>query len=58
MEFTINYVLENNTLTLEYEGIPDRDTYMSLTNHTYFNLSGNYKKDIGNQKITLYCANI
>ena len=55
VEFTINYVLENNTLTLEYEGIPDRDTYMSLTNHTYFNLSGNYKKDIGNQKITLYC---
>ena len=40
---------------MEYEGVPDRDTYMSLTNHTYFNLSGDYKKDIGNQKITLAC---
>ena len=28
---------------------------MSLTNHTYFNLSGDYKRDIGNQKITLAC---
>lgn len=54
IEFEIKYILEKNTLTLEYEGIPDRDTYMSLTNHTYFNLSGDYKKDIGNQKITLF----
>lgn len=53
IDFTVKYILENNKLTLEYEGIPDRDTYMSLTNHTYFNLSGDYKEDIGNQIITL-----
>lgn len=55
IDFTVKYILDKNSLILEYEGIPDRDTYMSLTNHTYFNLSGDYKKDIGNQKITLAC---
>ena len=55
IDFTVKYILDKNSLILEYEGVPDRDTYMSLTNHTYFNLSGNYKKDIGNQKITLAC---
>lgn len=55
IDFTIKYTLDKNSLILEYEGIADRDTYMSLTNHTYFNLSGDYKKDIGNQKITLTC---
>ena len=55
IDFTVKYTLDKNSLILEYEGITDRDTYMSLTNHTYFNLSGDYKKDIGNQKITLTC---
>lgn len=55
IDFTVKYILDKNSLILEYEGIPDRDTYMSLTNHTYFNLSGDYKRDIGNQKITLAC---
>lgn len=55
VEFTVKYILEKNSLTLEYTGIPDRDTYINLTNHTYFNLSGNYKRDIGNQNIKLFC---
>ena len=53
VEFTIKYILEKNKLILEYFGIPDRDTYINLTNHTYFNLSGNSKENIGNQIITL-----
>lgn len=53
IKFTVKYILEKNKLTLEYEGIPDRDSYMSLTNHTYFNLSGDYKENIGNQILTL-----
>lgn len=55
IDFTVTYTLDKNKLTLEYEGIPDRETYMSLTNHTYFNLNGDYKKDIGNQILTLFC---
>lgn len=53
VDFTIKYILRKNILTLEYEGIPDMETYMNLTNHTYFNLSGDCKKNIGNQNITL-----
>ncbi|MBX2875235.1 MAG: galactose mutarotase [Saprospiraceae bacterium] len=31
---------DNNTLTISYEGTTDEETPLSLTNHTYFNLSG------------------
>lgn len=53
--FTVKYTLRENRLTLEYEGKPDRDTYINLTNHSYFNLSGDLKRNIDNQKMTLCC---
>ena len=31
---------DNNELRIDYSAIPDADTPLSLTNHTYFNLSG------------------
>ena len=31
---------ETNELTISYYGITDRPTYLNLTNHAYFNLSG------------------
>lgn len=37
---TVRYTLIGDGLRLEYEAIPDRDTVVSLTNHTYFNLAG------------------
>ncbi len=46
VEFTIKYIIQDHSLTLEYIGIPDRDTYINLTNHIYFNLSGNFNKEI------------
>lgn len=51
VDFTINYILKDNSLEIQYLGIPDRDTYLSLTNHTYFNLAGETKENIDNQKI-------
>lgn len=53
VEFTIRYTIDENSITIEYLGIPDRETYMNLTNHTYFNLSGNSKTDILQQEIKL-----
>jgi aldose 1-epimerase len=35
--FSLN---DNNELSIDYSAIPDADTPLSLTNHTYFNLSG------------------
>lgn len=49
VEFIVKYIVEKESLTLDYLGIPDRDTYMNLTNHVFFNLSGNRKRDIKNQ---------
>ena len=34
-------VTEGNALIIEYEGDSDRKTYINMTNHSYFNLSGN-----------------
>lgn len=33
-------VTEENGLKISYEGISDKDTYVSMTNHSYFNLNG------------------
>lgn len=33
-------VTDNNGLKITYEGISDKDTYVSMTNHSYFNLNG------------------
>ena len=35
---------ETNELTISYYGITDRPTYLNLTNHAYFNLSGDKRK--------------
>lgn len=37
---------ENNDLVISYSGISDKKTLLNVTNHTYFNLSGNLKRDI------------
>mgnify|MGYP003301825419 CR=1 FL=1 len=33
-------VTEDNGLKIVYDGISDKDTYVSMTNHSYFNLEG------------------
>jgi aldose 1-epimerase len=37
---------EDNALEIEYLAVSDRDTVVNLTNHTYFNLSGEGTSDI------------
>lgn len=42
----VTYLLNNkNELTISYEGKTDQKTLVNLTNHSYFNLSGNLKRD-------------
>ena len=36
----VRYALSPSALTLSYEAVSDRDTYLCLTNHTYLNPSG------------------
>ena len=46
VNFEICYLInESNHLTIEYRAVSDRKTYINLTNHTYFNLSGDMEKN-------------
>lgn len=54
VDFTVSYTLRESTLEIDYIGVPDRETYINLTNHTYFNLNGDVKRDILEQKIFIF----
>nr|WP_122642579.1 aldose epimerase family protein [Luxibacter massiliensis] len=44
-----SYMLgEENTLRLTYEAVPDKDTIINMTNHSYFNLNGHGSGSIVN----------
>lgn len=44
---------ENHTLILRYEATSDKDTYFNISNHTYFNLSGNYSESALSHKLQI-----
>lgn len=46
--FSLN---DNNELKIEYKAEADKDTLVNMTNHSYFNLSGNYKYGIENHDL-------
>jgi len=51
---TVTYTLNNaNQLILDYSATTDKLTYLTLTNHSYFNLSGNLKDTIHNHYVTI-----
>lgn len=39
-------VTEENALKITYDGVSDKDTYVSMTNHSYFNLNGEISDSI------------
>ena len=41
LKFKVIYHLEDNQLVLRYHATSDKDTIINITNHAYFNLSGN-----------------
>ncbi len=50
----VSYTLtEDSELLVEYEGFTDKKTLCNLTNHSYFNLSGNCQRKITEQKLQL-----
>lgn len=46
-------VTEDNELKIEYYAISDKDTIINLTNHSYFNLSGQGSGDVLKHKIMI-----
>ena len=56
VELKVTYHLtEENELVIRYAGVPDRDTLLNLTNHSYFNLAGHDSGDILSQEVVI-CA--
>ncbi|MFC0027642.1 aldose epimerase family protein [Neobacillus cucumis] len=50
----VTYTLNNNNeLTIEYAAQTDKKTLVTVTNHSYFNLSGNLKRDILNHTLKI-----
>lgn len=48
------YILNNtDELEIKYEAVSDKKTIVNMTNHTYFNLSGDLKEDVLNHKLSI-----
>lgn len=54
LKMKVTYSLNNNNeLLVFYDGVCDQRTVVNITNHSYFNLSGNLKRDILGHALTL-----
>lgn len=57
LQVTVVYTLTNdNELKISYEATTDKPTVVNLTNHSYFNLTGNTKRDILGHTLTLQAS--
>ena len=50
----VSYTLLNNELSIHYEATTDKPTVVNLTNHSYFNLSGDDRTNILGHQLTLH----
>lgn len=54
LSLVVNYTFtEDNLLTIEYHAHTDKETPINLTNHTYFNLSGDFNKSATEQVLMI-----
>lgn len=55
LSMTVHYILKNDTnqLVISYSGKSDKTTLLNVTNHSYFNLSGNFKRTILDHELTM-----
>jgi aldose 1-epimerase len=54
LDVKVTYALTNeDALDVKYEATTDKKTVVNLTQHTYFNLSGDFKKDILDHEVSI-----
>lgn len=52
LNVSVKYTLSNDDiLTIEYDAISNKDTLVNMTNHSYFNLSGNNRRNVLDHKL-------
>ena len=55
LSVTVTYILtDDNTLKVNYEAQTDKTTVINLTQHSYFNLSGDFSKQILDHELQLF----
>ena len=55
LQVSVTYTLTEDALVIDYAGVCDRDTVVSLSNHSYFHLGGQAcGKDVGEQRLTVW----
>lgn len=58
LSVTVVYTLtDDNALDIEYRAVTDKATILNLTNHSYFNLSGEGDSYIGDHLLEMKCRN-
>jgi len=55
LELKISYTLnkKEDIISVDYKAFSNKDTLLNISNHSYFNLSGNLKRDITEQYLTI-----
>lgn len=54
LKLRVVYSLNNkNEFSIKNQGISDKDTILNMTNHSYFNLSGNIKRNVLDERLTV-----
>ncbi|KFZ27494.1 MAG: Aldose 1-epimerase precursor [Candidatus Izimaplasma bacterium HR2] len=56
-EIKITYTVSSTQLLIEFEGTTDKDALLNITNHAYFNLSGNIKDKILSHSLQVNSSN-
>ena len=58
LDVKLTYTLtEDNALDIQYRAVTDKPTILNLTNHSYFNLSGEGDPYIGDHVLEMKCTN-
>lgn len=54
LDINVTYLLNNNNeLEIKYNVVSDKNTIINLTNHSYFNLTGDFKEDALEHKLII-----
>ena len=52
LDMDVTYTLtEDNAVQIDYYGVPDQDTIVNMTNHSYFNLNGHASGNVLDQEV-------
>lgn len=59
LNVTVTYTIkESNEISIDYHATTDKKTVINLTQHSYFNLTGNTKRDILDHEVMIKSANM